>query len=180
MLFARGRAPDTTHAAAREEGGPQEGSPLRLRAAAQMAIVFQLSLSAIGAVLDRWGSPGLYPTASVLGLTDVDALTASMSRIDAGISAEMAARAIAVGIVANTALKIGIAAVLGRGRFRRVAITGLLALGLFVYQFGLGTSILAAGLTLALLILPVVIVATREAIRAVPRTITSSATSRRT
>jgi phosphate transport system permease protein len=45
---------------------------------------------------------------------------------------------------------------------------GLLALGLFVYQFGLGQSILSAGLTLALLILPVVIVATREAIRAIP------------
>ncbi|HWM43561.1 MAG TPA: phosphate ABC transporter, permease protein PstA, partial [Burkholderiales bacterium] len=41
---------------------------------------------------------------------------------------------------------------------------GLLALGLFVYQFGFGQSILSAGLTLALLILPVVIVATREAI----------------
>ena len=45
---------------------------------------------------------------------------------------------------------------------------GLLALGLFVYQFGLGQSILSAGLTLALLILPVVIVATREAIRSIP------------
>jgi len=45
---------------------------------------------------------------------------------------------------------------------------GLLALGLFVYQFGLGQSVLAAGLTLALLILPVVIVATRESIRAIP------------
>ncbi len=45
---------------------------------------------------------------------------------------------------------------------------GLLALGLFVYQFGLGQSILTAGMTLALLILPVVIVATREAIRAIP------------
>lgn len=45
---------------------------------------------------------------------------------------------------------------------------GLLALGLFVYQFGFGQSILSAGLTLALLILPVVIVATREAIRAIP------------
>src|SRR3954470_9791795 len=48
---------------------------------------------------------------------------------------------------------------------------GLLALGLFVYQFGLGQSILAAGLTLALLILPVVIVATREAIRSIPQAI---------
>src|ERR1044071_5441391 len=46
---------------------------------------------------------------------------------------------------------------------------GLLALGLFVYQFGLGQSILSAALTLALLILPVVIVATREAIRSIPQ-----------
>lgn len=47
-------------------------------------------------------------------------------------------------------------------------IYGLLALGLFVYGLGLGQSILTAGLTLALLIMPVVIVNTREAIRAIP------------
>ena len=52
---------------------------------------------------------------------------------------------------------------------------GLLALGLFVYQFGLGQSILTAGLTLALLILPVVIVATREAIRSIPQVIREGA-----
>jgi phosphate transport system permease protein len=45
---------------------------------------------------------------------------------------------------------------------------GLLALGLFVYFFHFGESILTAGLTLALLILPMVIMATREAIRAIP------------
>ncbi|KAF7598431.1 MAG: phosphate ABC transporter, permease protein PstA [Candidatus Dactylopiibacterium carminicum] len=48
---------------------------------------------------------------------------------------------------------------------------GLLGLGMFVYTFGLGRSILTAGLTLALLILPVVIVVTREAIRAIPQMI---------
>lgn len=47
-------------------------------------------------------------------------------------------------------------------------IYGLLALGLFVYQLDFGRSILAAGLTLALLILPIVIVTTREALRAIP------------
>ena len=52
---------------------------------------------------------------------------------------------------------------------------GLLALGLFVYQFGLGQTILSAGLTLALLILPVVIVATREAIRSIPQAIREGA-----
>lgn len=50
-------------------------------------------------------------------------------------------------------------------------IYGLLALGLFVYKLRLGQSILAAGLTLALLILPVVIVTTREAIRAIPNSL---------
>ena len=52
---------------------------------------------------------------------------------------------------------------------------GLLALGLFVYQFGLGHSILTAGLTLGLLILPIVIVATREAIRGIPSSIREGA-----
>jgi phosphate transport system permease protein len=54
-------------------------------------------------------------------------------------------------------------------------IYGLLALGLFVYQFGTGRSIFTAGLTLALLILPIVIVATREAIRAVPQALREGA-----
>jgi phosphate transport system permease protein len=54
-------------------------------------------------------------------------------------------------------------------------IYGLLALGLFVYEFGLGQSILTAGLTLGLLILPVVIVATRESIRAIPTAIREGA-----
>jgi phosphate transport system permease protein len=52
---------------------------------------------------------------------------------------------------------------------------GLLALGLFVYGIGTGRSILTAGLTLALLILPIVIVATRESIRAVPWSIREAA-----
>jgi len=45
---------------------------------------------------------------------------------------------------------------------------GLLALGLLVQGLGLGPSVLAAGLTLGMMILPIVIVATREALRAVP------------
>ncbi|MCI0469735.1 MAG: phosphate ABC transporter permease PstA, partial [Nitrospirae bacterium] len=48
---------------------------------------------------------------------------------------------------------------------------GLLSLGLFVYFFKFGESILTAGLTLALLILPMVIMATREAIKAIPNSI---------
>lgn len=54
-------------------------------------------------------------------------------------------------------------------------IYGLLALGLFVYAFGLGQSVASAGLVLALLILPVVIVATREAIRSIPQEVREAA-----
>lgn len=45
---------------------------------------------------------------------------------------------------------------------------GLLALGFFIYAMDLGRSVLTGGLTLAILVLPIVIVATREALRAVP------------
>ena len=47
-------------------------------------------------------------------------------------------------------------------------IYGILGLQLFVRMAGLGNSLIAGALTLALLILPIIIVSTREAIRAVP------------
>ncbi|HWL22917.1 MAG TPA: phosphate ABC transporter permease PstA [Ureibacillus sp.] len=46
---------------------------------------------------------------------------------------------------------------------------GLLGLTIFVRTFALGKSLLAAGFTMSLLILPVIIVAAQEAIRAVPK-----------
>jgi phosphate transport system permease protein len=52
---------------------------------------------------------------------------------------------------------------------------GLLSLGLFVYVLDLGRSVLTGGLTLAILVLPIVIVATREAVRAVPFAIREAA-----
>ena len=54
-------------------------------------------------------------------------------------------------------------------------IYGLLGLGIFKYGLGLGSSLATAGLTLALLALPVVIVATREGIRAIPGTVREAA-----
>jgi phosphate transport system permease protein len=61
-------------------------------------------------------------------------------------------------------------------------IYGLLGLGLFVYGLGqaselFGQTILTAGMTLSLLILPVIIIASREAVRSVPRGIREAALS---
>lgn len=50
-------------------------------------------------------------------------------------------------------------------------IFGILGLGLIVRGLGLGFTVRAAGIVLALLVLPIVIIATREAIRAVPQSI---------
>jgi phosphate transport system permease protein len=54
-------------------------------------------------------------------------------------------------------------------------IYGLMALGFLVYGLGLKRSILVGGLTLALLVLPIVIVATREALRSIPAAIREAA-----
>jgi phosphate transport system permease protein len=50
-------------------------------------------------------------------------------------------------------------------------IYGILGLGLLARQLALGTTVLTASLTLSLLVLPVVIISAREAIRAVPQSI---------
>jgi phosphate transport system permease protein len=54
-------------------------------------------------------------------------------------------------------------------------IYGILGLALFNRYLGLGGSLLAGSLTLSLLIIPIIIVTTRESIRAVPRTIKEGA-----
>ncbi|AGX05522.1 phosphate ABC transporter permease PstA [Bacillus infantis] len=46
---------------------------------------------------------------------------------------------------------------------------GLLGLTVFVRAAGFGTSVIAAGLTMSLLVLPIIIVASQEAIRSVPK-----------
>ena len=104
-----------------------EGNPLRLGTAMRMAIAFQVAIVLIRVVRDRWGTVGVYTSAALLGLTDVDALTVSMSR-EAALAANAAARAIAIGILANTVLKTVIALVVGRSTFRRRASASLAAL----------------------------------------------------
>ncbi len=103
-------------------------NPLGLWNAIRMAVAFQATMAVIALVSRSWGSTGLYATAALLGLTDVDALTISMSRPEAAVLADIAARAIALGIVVNTLFRTGVALVLGRPGYRRQAVGGLLGL----------------------------------------------------
>ncbi len=93
-------------------------NPLNLRAALQMAVIFQVVLMVVHTMSGLWGTSGVLTSAFVLGLTDVDALTMSMSRGIAGASQpDLAALAIAVGVLANTLLKLGVAIFFGNRRF---------------------------------------------------------------
>jgi uncharacterized membrane protein (DUF4010 family) len=105
-------------------------NPLQLWTAIRMAIAFQIALSLIAIVRTHVDSSGLYATGAALGLTDVDALTFAMTRAGGDITAAVAARAIAIGILANTTLKMVACLVLGRARFRRFATIGLAGLAL--------------------------------------------------
>jgi uncharacterized membrane protein (DUF4010 family) len=103
-------------------------NPLQLAAALQMAVVFQAVLMAVYLIRDAWGQSGVFTSAAVLGLTDVDALTVSMARgVALTASPTVAATAIAIGVLANTAMKLGLAVFFGAPRFRAIA-GGALAL----------------------------------------------------
>jgi phosphate transport system permease protein len=109
---------------------------------------------------------------------------------DAGIYTALIGSIYVIGLTAVLAVPFGIAAALyleeygGKGTMSRLIeinisnlagvptiIYGLLGLGLFVRAMGMGRSVLAGACTLAVLVLPVVILATREAVRAVPFTL---------
>ena len=93
-----------------------------------MAVLFQAVLMAVHLLGEVWGQSGVFASAAVLGLTDADALTVSMARgVAATASPAIAATAIAVGVLANTAMKLALAVFFGAPRFRAIA-GGALAL----------------------------------------------------
>jgi phosphate transport system permease protein len=108
----------------------------------------------------------------------------------AGIYTAIIGSIYVIGLTTLISVPIGVAAAIhleeygGRGRMSRIIeinianlagvpsiIYGLLGLGLFVRAMRMGPSVLAGASTLALLALPVVIISTREALRAVPKSL---------
>jgi uncharacterized membrane protein (DUF4010 family) len=113
------------------EGADREGpgNPLEFRSAIQMTILFQGVLFLIHFVQAQFGAAGVLVTGALLGLTDMDALTLSMSRqAAAGTDLNLAALALATGIVSNTVVKLLIGVLVGRGAFRTIVGIGLLAM----------------------------------------------------
>ena len=102
-----------------------------------MAALFQLVLFVVAGAGRAFGDNGFRVAGAVLGLTDVDALTISMTSTPTSRSAPaVAAEAIAIGILANCLMKLTLAVTLGAPRFARA--TGAL---LAVMAAAIGLSI---------------------------------------
>lgn len=108
---------------------PHNKSPLGLWEAIKLAIAFQIVLLLIPLARQWWGDSGVVVSAAILGLTDLDALTLSMSRLEGSDAVALGALGIAVGILANTALKLALAVGLGEPAFRRLTGPGLALMG---------------------------------------------------
>lgn len=107
----------------------RDRNPLRLGSAIRMAIAFQFVLLALPLAESVWGARGVLGSAAILGLTDMDALTYSLARpAGTAVNAGLAARALAVGVLSNTGLKLAVVVVLGAAGLRWVAGAGLTAL----------------------------------------------------
>lgn len=106
-------------------------NPLALGTSLQMAIAFQVVLFIIAWIQATVGNPGVLASAALLGLTDMDALTLSMTRLAGDASqAHLAAMAIGIGVTANSVLKLLLVLVLGSAGFRARAGAALLILGI--------------------------------------------------
>jgi len=144
-----------------------------------------LGLVALGALLYDVARDGL-------GRLSWEFITSYPSRRaeQAGILPALVGSIYVIGLTTLIAVPLGVGAALHleeygvRGRFSRIIeinisnlagvpsiIYGLLGLGLFVRILGMGRSVLAGSFTLALLVLPVIIISTREALRAVPKSL---------
>lgn len=113
-----------------KNGHKDSANPLQFRSALQMAALFQVVLFAVRGMSERFGNAGLLASGAILGLTDVDALTISMAKSAAnGEMLPVAALAAVVGILSNNVLKLGVAIIFGRERYRILAAAGLAGLG---------------------------------------------------
>lgn len=142
-----------------------------------------LALLVLGILIYRMVSQGI-------GYFNWDFLNNFSSRFadQAGIKAALVGSFWMLGVVAPVSLMFGVGAAIyleeyaAKNKITRFIqmnisnlagvpsiVFGLLGLTIFVRMVGMGKSVLAAGLTMSLLILPVIIVAAQEAIRAVPK-----------
>lgn len=127
-FFLYRRAQDTAVGAPAEQSNPFE-----LASAVKFAALFALVLLVSKFANEHLGSRGAYLTGIVAGTTDVDAITLSMARLarEGSVEHKVAVTTILLGVVSNTLVKAGMAAVIGGRAFMRLVLPafGLVVVG---------------------------------------------------
>ncbi len=116
-LYLRGRGEEKA-----ESDRSEFSNPFRLGPAIQFGLLYGVILIASKAASMYLGDRGVYLSAFVSGVADVDAITLSManlSRGDGSIADPVAANAIAIAAATNTLVKGGIVWAIGRGSIGR-------------------------------------------------------------
>lgn len=142
-----------------------------------LALLIDLAIDGVGRINPGFLSnfPSRFPDkAGILSAwvgTTIVMLVTALSAVPLGVAAGVYLEEYAPKNRLTALIEINIANLAGVPSI----VYGLMALGIFVYKLNLGQSVITAGLTLALLILPIVIMATRESIRAIPSSIREAA-----
>lgn len=101
------------------------GQPLQLKGAMLFAIIYTAILFAVAYANDMFGEEGIYAASSIAGLTDVDAITISVSKLAKGSLDMLSAQnAILIATLSNTLVKIGIALWNGSRELRKFIFIG--------------------------------------------------------
>lgn len=119
---------------------PERKNPAQIKMALSFAALYVGILFAVAAVRDLVGDEALYVVAFLSGLTDVDALTLSVSQLygRGEVPADTAWRAVFLASISNLLFKVGVATALGSASLRRwILPTGgvALAAGIAVVVF---------------------------------------------
>ena len=112
-LYFRGSSKDGTAA----KGDLNVQNPFSLTEAAKFAALFAVVLLAVKIVQEHFPPSGLYAVAALAGLTDVDAITLSMSEFAKSGEARIAVIAIVIAALTNTIVKCGMAFVIAGPAF---------------------------------------------------------------
>jgi uncharacterized membrane protein (DUF4010 family) len=130
VLYWRTATDETVEAEALE-------NPLRLQPALLFGAIFAAVLLVSEYANEWFGASGVYVTAFVSGLADVDAMTITLSRLAAEgtVSTEVATTGIVVAAIANTVVKAALAWILGTNRLGRLVsvVLGIIVLSGVVF-----------------------------------------------
>ncbi len=104
-----------------EVDNPDHGNPAQLKVALVFAAIYGLIIFTVAAVKELLGIEWIYLVGALSGLTDVDALTLSISQLfQAGeLDANTSWRVIFIASLANLVFKMGVVAMLGNARLKK-------------------------------------------------------------